>query len=368
MDSNYYLLIYAILGLVYIFITIPREGALLAGSLNASRKIHTQLLESITHARFRFFDITPIGQLLNRFSKDIGSVDEEVAPVANGLIWCIVSMITIFIVVSAIMPAFLFAAAIISVLFAIIALLYINSSRDLKRLESVQRSPLYQHFGETLLGMTTIRAYGDEERFARENVARINVHNRPFIYLWATNRWLAFRVDIVGALVSFSTGAFILLRAQTIDAGAAGLAMSYAVSFTDSLLWFIRSYAANEQAMNSVERVKDYLEVEQEALPIIPGQRPPHDWPNKGAVEFIRYSTRYRPDFDLVLKNISFKIESGEKVGVVGRTGAGKSSLAMALFRALEAQEGNIIIDDVDINHIGLQDLRDSIVIVPQGA
>ena len=366
-DSNYYLFVYAILGLVYIFITIPREGSLLAGSLNASKKIHTQLLESITHAKFRFFDITPIGQLLNRFSKDIGSIDEEVAPVANGLIWCVVSMITIFIVVSAIMPAFLFAAAIITILFAIIAMLYISSSRDLKRLESVQRSPLYQHFGETLLGMTTIRAYGDEDRFARENVARINVHNRPFIYLWATNRWLAFRVDLVGALVSFSTGVFILLRAQTIDAGAAGLAMSYAVSFTDSLLWFIRSYAANEQAMNSVERVKDYLEVEQEALPIIHGQRPPSNWPSKGTVEFINYSTRYRPDFDLVLKDISFKIEAGEKIGVVGRTGAGKSSLAMALFRALEAQEGKIVIEDVDISLIGLQDLRDNVVIVPQG-
>jgi ABC-type multidrug transport system fused ATPase/permease subunit len=139
------------------------------------------------------------------------------------------------------------------------------------------------------------------------------------------------------------------------------------VTFTENVLWFVRLYSANEQNMNSVERIKEYLDVEQEAAPVVSENRPPGNWPSRGSVEFINYSTRYRPDFDRVLKNISFKILPGEKVGVVGRTGAGKSSLALALFRALEAEEGKILIDDVDIGKIGLQDLRENIVMVPQG-
>jgi len=215
--------------------------------------------------------------------------------------------------------------------------------------------------------MTTIRAYGDERRFIRENLTKVNTHNRPFIYLWAANRWLAFRVDVVGAMVSFFSGIFVVLSVGRIDAGAAGLAMTYAVTFTENVLWFVRLYASNEQNMNSVERIKEYLDVEQEARAIIPENRPAANWPSKGSVEFIAYSTRYRKDFDFVLKQITFKILPGEKVGVVGRTGAGKSSLALALFRALEAEEGKILVDDVDIGLIGLQDLRENIVMVPQG-
>jgi len=132
-------------------------------------------------------------------------------------------------------------------------------------------------------------------------------------------------------------------------------------------LWFVRLYSANEQNMNSVERVKEYLDVDQEAPSVISENRPPSNWPSKGSVEFINYSTRYRTDFDLVLKDLTFKILPGEKVGVVGRTGAGKSSMALALFRALEAEKGKILIDDIDVGTIGLHDLRENVVMVPQG-
>ncbi|KAF2457222.1 ABC transporter type 1, transmembrane domain-containing protein [Lineolata rhizophorae] len=365
-NAAYYLGIYAALGVIYMLVTLSREGVLFGGSLSASRKIHQRLIEAVTHAKFRFFDSTPLGQLMNRFSKDIESVDQEIAPVAVGVVHCLASIVTIVVLISVITPGFLIAGVFISILYFLIGKFYINSSRDLKRLESVQRSPLYQQFGETLSGMTTIRAYGDERRFVRENLTRINTHNRPFIYLWAANRWLAFRVDVVGAMVSFFAGVFVLLSVGKIDAGAAGLAMTYAVTFTENVLWFVRLYASNEQNMNSVERIKEYLDVEQEAAPIVPENRPPSNWPDRGSVEFVNYSTRYRKDFDLVLKKITFKIEPGEKVGVVGRTGAGKSSLALALFRALEAEEGKIFVDDIDIGLIGLQDLRENIVMVPQ--
>ncbi|KAH5535557.1 hypothetical protein HBI27_170090 [Parastagonospora nodorum] len=365
-DTTYFLVVYAILGLIFMFITFLREGFLFGGSLAASRRIHERLIQKVTHAKFRFFDQTPLGQLMNRFSKDIENVDQEVAPVAIGVVHCFASIITIVILISIITPAFLIAASVISVLYFLIGRFYINSSRDLKRLESVHRSPLYQQFGETLSGMTTIRAYGDERRFIRENLAKINTQHRPFIYLWAANRWLAFRVDVVGALVAFFSGAFVILSVGRIDAGAAGLALTYAVTFTENVLWFVRLYSANEQNMNSVERVKEYLDVEQEAAAVIPETRPPSNWPSKGSVEFIGYTTRYRPDFDTVLKDVTFKILPGEKVGVVGRTGAGKSSMALALFRALEAEKGKILVDDIDIGLIGLQDLRENIVMVPQ--
>ncbi|OMP89081.1 ATP-dependent bile acid permease [Diplodia seriata] len=365
-DAGYYLAVYAILGVVFMIITLSREAVLFWGSLGASRRIHQRLVEAVMHAKFRFFDSTPLGQLMNRFSKDIESIDQEIAPVAIGVVHCLASIITVVVLISVLIPQFLIAAIFISVLFFLIGMFYINASRDLKRLESIQRSPLYQQFGETLSGMTTIRAYGDERRFIRENLNRVNTHNRPFIYLWAANRWLAFRVDVVGSMVSFFSGVFVVLSIGKLDAGSAGLAMTYAVTFTDNVLWFVRLYAANEQNMNSVERIKEYLDVEQEAPPIVEDNRPPANWPSRGSVEFIGYSTRYRKDFDYVLKGITFKILPGEKVGVVGRTGAGKSSLALALFRALEAEEGKILVDDVDIGMIGLQDLRENIVMVPQ--
>ncbi|KAF2678970.1 hypothetical protein K458DRAFT_394379 [Lentithecium fluviatile CBS 122367] len=365
-DSAYFLGVYAILGVIFMFITFLREGFLFGGSLAASRRIHERLIQKITHAKFRFFDQTPLGQLMNRFSKDIESVDQEVAPVAIGVVHCLASIITIVILISIITPGFLIAAFFITILYALIGRFYINSSRDLKRLESVNRSPLYQQFGETLSGMTTIRAYGDERRFIRENLTKINTQHRPFIYLWAANRWLAFRVDVVGALVSFFAGVFVVRSVGHIDAGAAGLALTYAVTFTENVLWFVRLYSANEQNMNSVERVKEYLDVDQEAAPVVPENRPPSNWPSQGSVEFIGYSTRYRTDFDLVLKDVTFKILPGEKVGVVGRTGAGKSSLALALFRALEAEKGKILVDNIDVGLIGLRDLRENIVMVPQ--
>nr|POE65317.1 atp-dependent bile acid permease [Quercus suber] len=365
-DVNYYLAVYAVIGVGYMAITLLREGVLFGGSITASRRIHRQLMESVAHARFRFFDGTPLGQMMNRFSKDIEAVDQEIAPVAVGVVHCMASIITIVVLISIITPGFLIAAIFITILYFLIGKFYISSSRDLKRLESIQRSPLYQQFGETLSGMTTIRAYGHERRFMRDNLERINTHARPYIYLWAANRWLAFRVDVIGALVAFSSGVFVITSVGRIDAGAAGLAMTYAVTFTENVLWFVRLYASNEQNMNSVERVKEYLDVDQEADYIIPDNRPPANWPSKGSVEFIGYSTRYRSDFDFVLKHLTFKILPGEKVGIVGRTGAGKSSLALALFRALEAEQGKILVDDVDIGLIGLQDLRENIVMVPQ--
>ncbi|KAH8701779.1 putative ABC bile acid transporter [Talaromyces proteolyticus] len=365
-DVTYYLSVYALLGLTYVIISMGRELVLFWGSLHASWKIHETLLQSVLHAKFKFFDSTPLGQLMNRFSKDVEAIDQEVAPVTIGMLHSLASVIMIVGIISVITPGFLIAAAIITLTFTAIGAFYLNASRDLKRLESVQRSPLYQQFGETLTGIVTIRAYGDPQRFLIDNHRRIDSYNRPHIYLWASNRWLAFRADMIGALVSFLSAAFVLTNIGQIDAGAAGLSLTYAVTFTENVLWLVRLYAEAQTNMNSVERVREYLEVEQEADKIIEDRRPPSGWPSRGAVKFVDYSTRYRSDLDRVLKNVSFSVRPGEKVGIVGRTGAGKSSLALALFRGLEAETGKIVIDGIDIGNIGLQDLRENITIVPQ--
>lgn len=365
-DSTYYLAVYALIGLAYITVCLSRELILFSGSRRASQTLHQRLLGNILRATFRFFDSTPLGQLTNRFSKDVQSIDQEVAPVAVGLLHSAAAVVTIVVLITAITPGFLIPGCFIAVLYVLTGMFYIRSSRDLKRLESIQRSPLFQHFGETLTGVVTIRAYGDESRFVNESNYKVNTHNRPFIYLWATNRWLAFRVDCAGALVAFFSAMFVIMNVGKIDAGAAGLSLSYAITFTQNVLWLVRLYASNEQNMNAVERVQEYIEVEQEAPASIPETKPAANWPTHGSVHFINYACRYRKDLEQVLKNVTFKIEAGQKVGIVGRTGAGKSSLALALFRGLEAEEGKILIDDVNIGLIGLQDLREAITIVPQ--
>lgn len=365
-DIKLYLTVYAAIGFTGMVIALFRDLWLFYGSLTASWFIHKRLLEKVCRAKFKFFDVTPLGQIMNRFSKDLEAVDQEIASIAIGVVTCALQIVVTVIIIASITPGFIIAAIFISLIYYGVGAFYLRSSRDLKRLESVQRSPLFQQFGETLTGVTTIRAYGDEKRFIRDNLLKVDTYNRPFIFLWAANRWLSFRVDSIGDLVAFFAGVFIIFALGKIDAGAAGLSLTYAVSFTENVLWLVRLYAIYEQNMNSVERIKEYLDVEQEAAAQIEDTKPADNWPSQGSVEFIGYTTRYRHDLDPVLKNVTFRINPGEKVGIVGRTGAGKSSLALALFRGLEAEEGKILVDGVDIGLIGLRDLRENITIVPQ--
>jgi len=366
-DVSYYLTVLAVIGLGGALVAFFRDLWVFFGSLTASRRLHTRLMKAVTGARFRFFDQTPLGQMMNRFSKDLEGIDQEVASVAIGVLNCALGIIVTVVIIGAITPQFLAAGIVITLAYIFLGNFYLSASRDLKRLESVERSPLFQQFGETLTGVTTIRAYGDERRFVRENIAKINKQLRPFIYLWAANRWLAFRTDALGDLVSFFAGVFVIFSLGKVSPGSAGLSLSYAIGFADNMLWLVRLYAMNEQNMNSVERIKEYLDVEQEAPAVIEKNRPPLNWPSNGSVEFINYTTSYRKgELDPVLRNLTFKINGREKVGIVGRTGAGKSSLALAILRALEADEGKILIDDIDIGLIGLRDLREAITIVPQ--
>jgi len=365
-NVSYYLTILALIGVAGAVSAFFRDLWVFFGSLTASWELHSRLMKTVAGARFKFFDVTPLGQMMNRFSKDLEGIDQEVAPVAIGVLSCALGIVVTVVIIAAVTPGFLVAGVFITLAYVFLGSFYLHASRDLKRLESVERSPLFQQFGETLTGVTTIRAYSDERRFVRDNLARINKQLRPFIYLWAANRWLAFRTDALGDLVSFFAGVLVIIGLGKISPGSAGISLSYAIGFADNMLWLVRLYAMNEQNMNSVERIKEYLDVEQEAAAIVEKNRPPENWPANGSVEFINYTTSYRKELEPVLRNLTFKINAQEKVGIVGRTGAGKSSLALGILRALEADEGKILIDDIDIGLIGLRDLREAITIVPQ--
>lgn len=174
-------------------------------------------------------------------------------------------------------------------------------------------------------------------------------------------------MDTAGALVSFFAGAFILRNIDTLDAGLAGLSLTYAITFTEHILWVVRLYSLNEMNMNSVERIRDYLQVEPEAARrSLPGHEPPKDWPQKGAIKVENLTLRYAPDLPAVIKDVTFDVEPSAKIAVVGRTGAGKSTIATAFFRFLEADGGKIVIDGIDIAHIGLEELRSKLAIIPQ--
>jgi len=248
---------------------------------------------------------------------------------------------------------------------------YLRTSRELKRLDSVSRSPIYAHFQETLGGVSTIRAYRQQDRFGLENEWRIDQNLQAYFPSISANRWLAIRLEFIGAIVILSAAGFSIMYVaggSGLTSGMVGLAMSYALQIVTSLNWIVRQTVEVETNIVSVERVLEYTHLPSEAPEIIPGNRPPVSWPSKGAVSFNNYSTRYREGLDLVLKNINLDIKSHEKIGVVGRTGAGKSSLTLALFRIIEPVSGNITIDGINTSTIGLLDLRRRLAIIPQDA
>ena len=248
---------------------------------------------------------------------------------------------------------------------------YLRTSRELKRLDSISRSPVYAHFQESLSGISTIRAYQQSKRFAMENEWRVDANLRAYFPSINANRWLAVRLEFIGSVIILAAAGFAIISVSTgssLSAGIVGLSMSYALQITQSLNWIVRQTVEVETNIVSVERVLEYARLPSEAPEIISKHRPPVSWPSKGAVSFNNYSTRYREGLDLVLKNVNLSIKSHEKIGVVGRTGAGKSSLTLALFRIIEPTEGDITIDDLSTSSIGLLDLRRRLAIIPQDA
>ena len=340
-------------------------------SIEASRKLHERMAHAIFRSPMSFFETTPSGRVLNRFSSDIYRVDEVLARTFNMLFVNSARAFYTLILIAVSTPAFVALILPLGAVYLYIQRYYLRTSRELKRLDSISRSPIYAHFQESLGGITTIRAYRQQDRFALENEWRVDANLRAYFPSIHANRWLAVRLEFIGSFIILAAASFAIISVTTgsgLSAGLVGLSMSYALQITTSLNWIVRQTVEVETNIVSVERVLEYARLPSEAPDVISKHRPKISWPGQGAVEFNNYSARYRSGLDLILKNINIHIKSHEKIGVVGRTGAGKSSLTLALFRIIEPDAGNISIDDLNTSTIGLHDLRGRLAIIPQDA
>ncbi|XP_015266213.1 PREDICTED: canalicular multispecific organic anion transporter 2 [Gekko japonicus] len=365
-NVNMYVGVYAALGLLQGLLVLISSFTLAMGGIKAARILHAGLLENKLHTPQSFYDTTPTGRIINRFSKDIYVIDEVIPPTILMFLGTFFNSLSTMIVIIASTP--LFAAVIIplAILYYFAQRFYVATSRQLKRLESVSRSPIYSHFSETVTGASVIRAYRREKSFVRISDMKVNDNQKSYYPGIVSNRWLGVRVEFVGNCVVFFAALFAVLSKDSLTAGVVGLSVSYALQVTMALNWMVRMTSDLETNIVAVERVKEYSETETEAPWIIEDKRPPEDWPTQGQVQFSNYSVRYRKGLDLVLKDLSLNVKGGEKVGIVGRTGAGKSSMTLCLFRILEAAKGEIQIDGLRISEIGLHDLRSKLTIIPQ--
>uniref|UniRef100_A0A803TTT9 ATP binding cassette subfamily C member 2 n=1 Tax=Anolis carolinensis TaxID=28377 RepID=A0A803TTT9_ANOCA len=335
------------------------------GAVRASRVLHKHLLSNILRVPMSFFDTTPTGRIINRFAKDIFTVDEAIPMSFRSWLNCFLGIISTLLIICLATPYFAIIMLPLGLLYYFVQQFYVSTSRQLRRLDSVTRSPIYSHFSETVSGLSVIRAYGHQERFLQHNEKIVDI-NQKSVYSWiVSNRWLAVRLEFVGNLVVFFAALLAVFARDPLNSGIVGLSISSALSVTQTLNWLVRMTSELETNIVAVERVHEYTEVPNEA-PWVTLQRPQSSWPNNGEIRFVNYQVRYRPELQLVLDGINCYIKSSEKIGVVGRTGAGKSSLTNCLFRILEAAGGKILIDGLDIATIGLHDLRQKLTIIPQ--
>lgn len=347
-------------------------GAVLASlllylsTIKGGRGLHHRMLDRIMHCPMAFFDTTPQGRILNRFGKDVDVLDGTMPMVLRGWITCLLSVMATFLVIMVTTPLAIIPIFIVLGGYYFVQRVYVAASRQLKRLESTTRSPIYSHFGETINGASVIRAYGLQHNFIRESERRVDQNHQAAFMGVIANRWLAVRLETVGNCIIFAAALFAVLGRETLSPGLVGLSVSYALQVTQTLNWLVRMTSELETNIVAVERLEEYSQVESEAAWQVEEGSPGGEWPAEGRISLQGYSTRYRPGLDLVLRDISAEIGGGERVGIVGRTGAGKSSLTLALFRLIEPAAGRILIDGVDIAGLGLHQLRSRLTIIPQ--
>ena len=375
---------YAALG-VSLTITLFIAGAvigLLAQS--ASKILHRGAIAAVMRAPMNFFETTPLGRIMNRFSKDVDTIDNTVSESMRMFFITFSNVIGAFVLIALIVPWFLIAVAIVMTLYYLLSIYYRASAREMKRLDAILRSLLYAHFSESLTGLATIRAYGEVDRFRKESEDRVNVENRfvcafarsckvtdppPRAY-WLTianQRWLGIRIDALGLILALVVSLLTVITRFTVSPSKTGLALAYIIGIQQTFGFLVRHSVELENDMNSVERILHYSNnLEQEPPHEIPGRKPRAPWPAEGRVEIKDVVLRYRPELPDVLTGLTMDVAPGEKIGIVGRTGAGKSSIMTALYRIVELSSGSIMIDGVDISKIGLKDLRSALAIIPQ--
>lgn len=312
-----------------------------------------------------FFDTTPLGRITNRFSKDIDVLDNSLTDAIRMYLMTIGSIIATFCLILTYYYYFAAALGPLVVIYFMSAYYYRASAREIKRHEALQRSHVFAKFSEAVYGVSTIRAYGIQQHFIRTVRKSVDEFDGAYFLTFANQRWLSLRLDFIGLIMIFVLSMLVVTSRFTVNPSTGGVVLSYMLSIMGSFQFAVRQMAEVENDMNNAERVHYYGTQLEEEAPEHVGQLPAA-WPDKGEIVFEHVQLRYRAGLPLVLKDISVHVKGGERLGVVGRTGAGKSSIMQALFRLVELSGGSITIDGVNISKIGLHDLRSKLSIIPQ--
>ncbi|KAJ8627273.1 hypothetical protein MRB53_020580 [Persea americana] len=369
--AGLYNLIYALLSFGQVLVTLLNSYWLIISSLYAAKRLHDAMLSSILRAPMVFFHTNPIGRIINRFAKDLGDIDRNVAIFVNMFLSQVSQLLSTFVLIGIMSTISLWAIMPLLILFYAAYLYYQSTSREVKRLDSITRSPVYAQFGEALNGLSTIRAYKAYDRMADINGKSMDNNLRYTVVDMSSDCWLTIRLVTLGGIMIWLTATFAVMQNQRAEnqvafASTMGLLLTYALNITNLLQAVLHLASLAENSLNAVERARTYIELPSEAPTVIENNRPPPGWPSSGTIKFEDVVLRYRPELPPVLHGLSFTILATEKLGIVGRTGAGKSSMLSALFRIVELERGRIFIDDYDISKFGLTDLRKVLGIIPQ--
>ncbi|XP_066255316.1 probable multidrug resistance-associated protein lethal(2)03659 isoform X2 [Euwallacea similis] len=357
------LYIYTVLIALTVTLTLTRSFTFYRFTIKASLRLHNNMFNKIVYATMRFFHTNPSGRILNRFSSDMGAIDEQLPLIFLETVQIAFLVAATIVIIGTLNPWMYLPTVIMIVIFYILRIIYLKTSRDVKRIEGTTRSPIYSHLNASLQGLTTIRAFGAQRTLQNQFDRYQNINAAAWFTFVGCARsfglWLDMHCVMYVALVTIS---FLFLRTE-IYGGSVGLAITQALTLTGMFQWGMRQWSELENRMTCVERVKEYADLVPETDQAT--REPPREWPETGDLTFEQLSMKYDVDEPYILQNLNFCIRGKEKVGIVGRTGAGKSSIIAALFR-LAIIEGKIVIDQIDTKTVPLENLRSRISIIPQ--